>query len=137
MKGVFNQVKKIAVVLLGLVAFLFISLAVLFLAVPSKDEPDHVKAAPALYFNQSEYQQLETKVIADSKGAIIKISRKDKLFDVTVPFSWYDLSDARKKEVATYINKKIRNIAIASELIRPKGYIDVMLIDPSGKELKY
>lgn len=131
------NMKKAAVLIMGVTSFLFISLIILLFAVPSGDKVDHVKAEPQLNFSETEYQQLEKKVIDDAAGAIISIKRQDRLFDITVPYSWYDLTESRKKEVADFINKKIYNIAVASELIKPGGGIDVMLVDPSGKELKY
>lgn len=131
------NMKKAAVLIMGVTSFLFISLIVLLFSVPSGDKVDHVKAEPQLNFSETEYQQLEKKVIDDAAGAIISIKRQDRLFDITVPYSWYDLTESRKKEVADFINKKIYNIAVASELIKPGGGIDVMLVDPSGKELKY
>jgi hypothetical protein len=130
------NMKKAAMLICGVASFLFISLMILLLAMPSESaKPDPVKTEVKEKFNKTQYKMLEKKIIQDHKGAIIKIERKGKLFDITLHNQWHNLSKGEKVAVADSIYKKIRNISVASDLIKMGGAFDILLIDQAGNEL--
>lgn len=130
--------KRIAI---GLFSFIgaIVGLLILMFAVTGGDEPkekvEPVAAADELNFDEEEYNALEAEWIQEKQGSVIAVKRDDRLFDVQVNDLFHELAKHEKENVAEAIYKELKNIAISSELIKPKQSIDVVLIDSTGNTI--
>jgi hypothetical protein len=129
--------KRIAIGLFSIIGAIVAFMVILFAATDEPEKVEPVQAAEELEFNAEEYKTLENNYIEEKQGAVISIKRDGKLFDVTMDDQWYNLENHEKERIAEQVYKDMRNIAVASELIEPRGVIDVLLLDEFGQKIAY
>jgi hypothetical protein len=138
-----KEAEKIKVVLLW-VSMVFMMLLLLGFVVAfvfddklpkvENEEPKAEAAQPALEFNKEVFRAEVEKIKADNTG-VVEVKQNNRLIDIVVTDSWYDLQPHEKERVATGLGSSIKKAGEKAELIDKGGVLNIIIVDQYGKKL--